>query len=245
MRHLRLPTIILLAVSAIATISTGCDDFGNPLDPSTMRDKPFEKKAPEQKANAPGGEPTNQQSAQLEDYQRPVYPNGVRRNPFQPDPAFLIQQAEFETENARVKEPLEEFGIGQLRLAAIISGIAVPKAMFIDPNGLGHFAKVGDRIGEGGMTISAIRENSVTLSSDHNDEEGGEGLSGSTQVIRLSDALGSDEQQLSDEDKAALERILNSSAAKKALQKELGNSPNSGSDNSDNANYPPGSYGGQ
>lgn len=217
--------LILILVCFSCSLITSCDDFGNPFKPETMLDKPLtQKKEKEEEIDENEGEPDTQQSAQLEDYQRPTYPNGIRRNPFQPDPAFLLKQAEFQSDVDRVKDPLEAFGIGQLKLVAIISGITVPKAMFIDPDGLGHFTKIGDRIGMEGFVVTAIREDSVSLATSSDDNDPSDSPNKrvhSEQIIRLNDMVPEEDRGLSDEDKAALERILTTEAGQKAVQDNL------------------------
>ena len=40
-----------------------------------------------------------------------------------------------------------EYEIGQLRLSALLTGTAVPKAMFVEPDGYGRVVRLGDIVG--------------------------------------------------------------------------------------------------
>ncbi len=155
--------------------------------------------------------------AQDEDeYVRPEYPNSSRRNPFQPDPEVISPQARATEGEVRDLEPLEQYALGQLTLVAVISEVAVPIAMFIDPTGFGHFVKEGDRVGRNSGVISDIRDNEVEVL-EGGDDEDSQTLQ---RIVRLRDGeLSSGEGGLSDEEKAALERLLETEEGRKALQR--------------------------
>ncbi len=84
----------------------------------------------------------------------------VRRDPFifEPPADKLTPEAE-----ERDIEPLEAYSIKSLRLVALVTGTAVPKAMFQVAGGNGIFAKEGDRIGRDGGRITEIRANEVEI----------------------------------------------------------------------------------
>jgi Tfp pilus assembly protein PilP len=151
----------------------------------------------------------------MEDYQRPDYPVR-RRNPFQPDPD-VVQPARTEVAGeVRPLDPLESFALQQLRLVTVISETAVPLAMFIDPSGLGHFVKEGDRIGRNSGVVASIRDNEVEI------REGGDEadpLSGAAITVRLRDLeLAVGEEGLSDAEQEALRRLLESEEGRAALE---------------------------
>lgn len=151
-----------------------------------------------------------------EEYVRPEYPNSQRRNPFQPDPEIVTPVAKAIEGEVRELEPLEQFALGQLQLVAIISEVAVPTAMFRDPSGFGHFVKEGDRIGRNSGVISDIRENEVEVL-EGGDDEDSQTLQ---RIVRLRDTeLVMGDSGLSDEEKAALERLLETEEGRKALQR--------------------------
>lgn len=154
-----------------------------------------------------------------EEYSRPDYP--VRRNPFRPDSDVVaIQSDQVSDEDERPREPLERFGLGQLELVTIISETTVPRAMFIDPSGMGHFAKEGDRIGTDGGVVDTIRSEEVEVL------EGGQ--DGVSQVLALRDMSerdpGMDDRgsDLTDEEREALRRLVGSDEGQELLRQEMG-----------------------
>ena len=154
-----------------------------------------------------------------EEYSRPDYP--VRRNPFRPDSDVVaVRTAEVDDEDERPREPLERFGLGQLDLVTIISETTVPRAMFIDPSGMGHFAKEGDRVGTDGGVISTIRSDEVEVR-----EGGPDGIS---QVLALqdtsdrSDEVDRRESELTEEEREALRRLVGTEEGQEMLRQEMG-----------------------
>ena len=141
------------AVVGLALIVTGCDLFEDA--PTTQpAQEPAETKTQVQKTA-----PAKAAGEGVLEYKRPEFPQG-RRDPFvfEPPPATVAD----EQEDYR-KGPLEHFEVARLKLIAIVTGTAVPKAMFVDDTGFGHLAKEGDRIGRGGGKITAIRDNEVEI----------------------------------------------------------------------------------
>lgn len=151
------------------------------------------------------------------EYERPEYPDSQRRNPFQPDPEVVEPQRATEGEgDVRSRDPLEEFGLGQLDLVAIISEVAVPKAMFIAPDGFGYVVKEGDRIGRNSGVVRDIRDNAVEVI------EGGDDRDAQTlqRVIKLREVeLSTGDDGLSDDERRVLERLLESEAGREALER--------------------------
>lgn len=150
---------------------------------------------------------------EAEEYSRPDYP--VRRNPFQPDIQVLgVNEDKVDPQQLRPVEPLEEYALSSLRLVTIISETTVPKAMFVDPTGFGHFAKEGDRIGRNNGIIRNIRQNEVEI------REGDE--QGSMITVRMREGeLRQDDDSLSEEEQEALRRLLQSEGGRQALQRSL------------------------
>lgn len=157
---------------------------------------------------------------EMDDYSRPDYP--VRRNPFRPDPEALgMDETEEIDEDLGPTDPLEEYALSSLRLASIMSETTVPKAMFIDPTGLGHFAKEGDRIGRRGGVIRSIRTNEVEIRE-------GEGTAANMVTVRLRDQDPvRAAEQLTEEEREALRRLLESEEGREVLE-EVGTADSAG-----------------
>lgn len=201
------------AVVAAVGLTTGCEflglsDTANTEAPAQPAAPPA-KKEPEpditQLTRPPGGE-----------YQRPEYPNMTRRNPFQPD-LEVVKPANVKSDTDEEKlDPLQRFALGELELVAIISEVAVPKAMFVDPEGFGHVLKEGDRIGRNSGVLSDIRDNEVEVTETTGEDEGQTRLR--TIKLREADLSGTDESGLTDDEKAALEKLLETDEGRKALE---------------------------
>jgi Tfp pilus assembly protein PilP len=144
--------------------------------------------------------------------------SGEKRNPFAAELDVEKTQQSNEETSERELAPLEQFAVGSLRLAAIISEVAVPKAMFIDPNGLGHVAKEGDRIGENGGVLKEIRNREVVIELPAQVEESAP----RQKTIELGKAklptVQQESDQLSDDQQKALEDLLQSEEGRRALQ---------------------------
>ncbi|QDG52918.1 pilus assembly protein PilP [Persicimonas caeni] len=210
-------TVVLLALLMLGT--SGCEFLG--LDGSGGQ-----QAQNAQQAQNPGANQAAQQQAatasekeEEEEYERPEYPDQVRRNPFLPDLEIFQPKEQLADGDVRPLEPLEKYGLGQLQLVAIISEVAVPKAMFLDPEGFGHVVKEGDRIGQNGGTIADIRDNEVEVREITDEEE--------TQTRLTTLELANDELEvrqeegLSDEEREALRRLLQTDEGRKAVQESF------------------------
>lgn len=154
--------------------------------------------------------------APQEDYVRPEYPDTARRNPFMPTPDVIQPTPTSVDGEVRSLEPLEQFGLGQLNLVAIVSEVAVPTAMFVDPTGFGHFVKRGDRIGRNSGVIADIRENEVEVTEGGDDED----AQTLQRIVKLRDIeLTVGEGGLSEDERAALERLMQTEEGRQALQR--------------------------
>ena len=143
--------------------------------------------------------------------------NQPRRNPFAPE-------VETEEEEEPVEEraekrnlgPLQKHPLGSYRLAGIISEVAVPKAMFIDPEGTGHLIKEGDNLGKKGGFIKDVRDNEVEIEIP---PEGDNGKVRKVTVKLREAALPSEqEEELSEEERETLKRLLESEQGRKAVR---------------------------
>lgn len=208
----------LWAATAVAlTLSTAsaCEFLG--LDGSQTTETPVTQ--PEPPPAPPAPEPVVQPPVSEEgEYARPEYPNNTRRNPFQPD-LEVVTPANVETDGQQeALGPLERFALGELELVAIISEVAVPKAMFIDPEGFGHVLKEGDRIGRNSGVLSDIRDNEVEVTETTGEDEGQGQTRLRTMKLRDADLSVGGDSALTDEERAAIEKLLETEEGRKALE---------------------------
>lgn len=196
--------VSLLVLAMAMPVTMGCgEDMPGPPD-RERRDR--------------GGDQTTEIAAdqfddfeEADEYTRPDYP--VRRNPFRPSAEVFGPRTEGESDDdgMRPAEPLEEFALSQLSLVTIISETTVPRAMFIDPSGYGHFAKEGDRIGRNNGVIRSIRRNEVEV------REGDD--RGAVTIVRMHEReLRAREDELTDEEREALRRLLETDSGRRALE---------------------------
>lgn len=164
---------------------------------------------------------------EIVEYQRPEYPNNVRRNPFQPDEEVLgpIVGIGDPGQSDRPMEPLERFTIAQLELVAIISEVAVPKAMFVDPDGFGHMIKEGDRIGRQNGVIVDIRDNEVDVRETTGEDSESQSRT-RTLRLRTGEIRSSNEDDLTEAEREALNKLLNSKKGRESLRERLNGNAN-------------------
>lgn len=149
-------------------------------------------------------------------YSRPSYPEP--RNPFQPDQEVLEIDQGGDDSGSEVDQaagPLEQYAIASLNLVAIISQTAVPRAMFVDPTGMGHFANEGDRVGEDGGVIREIRSGEVEI--QHGEDRT------NTRVVELREReirTGRDDE-LTEEEREMLRELMDDDERREALEEEL------------------------
>jgi Tfp pilus assembly protein PilP len=210
--------VALLVMIALAT--SGCELLG--LDGSEDTVQQADEDQKKDKADRDQAPAPTADKEEAEEYERPEYPGQLRRNPFLPDLQVIEPRQQMAEGDARPLEPLEQYGLGELALVAIISEVAVPKAMFIDPEGFGHVVKEGDRVGQNGGTITDIRDNEVEVREVTDEEETETRM---TTVELREPSFGQErEDGLSDEERDALRRLLQSEEGQRTL-KELGSSP--------------------
>ncbi len=68
--------------------------------------------------------------------------------------------------------PLQKYEIDQLKLIAVITGLAQPKAMVTTPDGKGHVVKLGTRIGKNFGRVARIKNGEVIIAEDYRDTNG-------------------------------------------------------------------------
>lgn len=208
--------VVLLVVLGLA--ASGCEFLGLDAPAPEPAQSGDGASAPALKAPEPAEQDAPAEPL-AQEYERPAYPDQIRRNPFLPDLEVVRPARNVNAGEVRPKDPLEQYSLAQLNLVAIISSVAVPKAMFLDPSGFGHVVKKGDRVGLAGGIVSDIRDNEVEI------REVSEGLDSETRVTTLklrSDQLREqDDDALSDEEREALRRLLESEQGRRALRESL------------------------
>lgn len=230
---LRRPLVALLAVLALSQL-TAC-----PLLETFLADEiqQVEQKAEEIKSdiqNAPNkvakavAAPSEEETPD-DSYKRPDL--NARRDPFIFEPPLAVAE---KRDEARVLEPLENYEINQLRLVGLVTGTAVPRAMFLDKDTFGHIAKEGDRIGRDGGRITEIRQNEVeiTIAKDSGlptepgqDQADGQDNEPVTIIIRLSDTEIETPQETTEEEDELLEKIEKGGAKAPASPQQGGGDP--------------------
>jgi Tfp pilus assembly protein PilP len=211
-------TLLAAALIAGAGLGSGCEFLGldegevEQQEDTTEEDEPKQEPPTEQPT-----EPAQKKASEDDEYQRPEYPNMARRNPFQPDVEVVKPAKPVEGED-RTLEPLEQFALGELELVAIISEVAVPKAMFVDPDGFGHVLKEGDRIGRNSGVLSDIRDNEVEITETTGDDGGQTRLR--KVKLREVELSAGDDASLSEEERQALEKLLETEEGRKALERQ-------------------------
>ncbi len=203
-------------------LGTGCELLGlsdpgtPPADPNPQQQPPRNTPPP----NTPPAQP-DAKAEEEKPYERPEYPENLGRNPFALDVETVMPSVVAKVEEERPVEPLEQFTLSQLTLIGVISETAVPKAMFVDSDGFGHVVKEGDRIGRQGGIITDIRDNEVDIQ-----EGGAENTQApsSVRTLRLSDTEirnSSDDNELSDAERQALDRLMKSEEGREKLRANL------------------------
>ena len=216
--------LIVACVAGCATLASGCEFLGLDGGTDTVQGPPPGQPPPGQAppAEPPPEEPPTpapgEDTAEDDEYERPEYPDMARRNPFQPD-LEVVQPADVPTEGEeRTLEPLERFSLGELTLVAIISEVAVPKAMFIDPEGFGHVLKEGDRIGQNAGTLSDIRDNEVEITETTGEDRGKTRLR--TMKLQQVEIRVQDGGGLTEDERKALEKLLATDEGRDALERQ-------------------------
>lgn len=81
------------------------------------------------------------------DFQETAFVESERsRDPFRSYARVFVEETRGSVKSQR-EVMLDQYAIEDLRLVAIVQRVNPPKAMFIDPNGLGHFVQRGQYLG--------------------------------------------------------------------------------------------------
>lgn len=207
-RRLRGPALAgVAAILAAALMLVGCPEEydEDELDPDRVDDGEVEMDVD-----------TDDRFEDDETYSRPVYDG--RRNPFRPDEelAEVDDTPDEDLDETGPTAPLEQHDLDSLQLVTIVSQQAVPRAMFVDPEGMGHFATEGDGIGRDGGVVEDIRSSEVEIRE-------GSGEAATTVTVELRERQirrPDDEDELTEEERRALQELLGEEEAEQALEEE-------------------------
>lgn len=121
--------------------------------------RPPVPKAPAAPAAAAAGAPdSGTGAAQTSEW---VYSSVGKRDPFR---SFIDElEASRGGGVAPCKTPLGRFELEQLRLVAVVTGLADPVAMVEAPNGVGYALRRGACLGKNGGVVAAIRSGEVVV----------------------------------------------------------------------------------
>ncbi len=89
-----------------------------------------------------------------------VYTSVGKRDPVRSYLAEVTKESGFST---RCTTPLGHFGIEQLKLVAVITGLEDPVAMVEAPTGVGYSVRRGACIGRNGGVVAAVRSGEVVV----------------------------------------------------------------------------------
>ncbi len=173
---------VLFVASALAGF--GCDDPARVGPPSTgpAAPAPVSPQAPQ--AAVDGGTPDAGGGALASLRDEDFVEAESNRDPFR-NYSAMFERRPVEAPQRTVKMPTTN--IDQMRLIAIVSGVARPRAMLVDQMGVGHVVERGDYLGRAevvqtggaeGMPVTLnwrvdrIRPNEVVLSRDDPTEDG-------------------------------------------------------------------------
>ncbi len=156
---MRARTLLPLALAALA----GCGGSSKPPVSARPAAAPAAQAAPAPTAPASASAPAVQDGT-AKKAAEPTwsYSSVGKRDPFR---SFL---AELEKASAglatRCATPLGRFEIEQLKLVAVVTGLADPVAMVEAPTGVGYSIRRGACIGKNGGVVAAVRSGEVVVS---------------------------------------------------------------------------------
>jgi type IV pilus assembly protein PilP len=140
------PVLALLVVTALSAFACGEPKPTTPRAAGPVAAKP---------AAAPAAPPAPAPEAEV------AYSSVGKRDPFK---SFLGElRATTGAVVTRCNTPLGRFELDQLRLVAVITGLADPLAMVEAPTGVGYAIRKGACIGKNGGVVATIRSGEVVV----------------------------------------------------------------------------------
>lgn len=118
------------------------------------------------RASAPKkAEATAESAPAAPDY---FYNPAGKRDPFQ---GFASRQG---TLNALGVEapPLQRYDVEKFTLTGVISAVDVPRALLVDPEGIGHVVRVGTYVGRNWGKVTSISEDGVVVTEEYQTLDG-------------------------------------------------------------------------
>ena len=141
-----------LALLCAAALTAGCDS----KKPAPRAAAPPASPAPAPAAAAPDGGPAAPPAPEW------IYSSVGKRDPFR---SFISElEASHGGVLTRCNTPLGRFELEQLRLVAVVTGLADPVAMLEAPNGVGYTVRRGACLGKNGGVVATIRSGEVVVS---------------------------------------------------------------------------------
>lgn len=146
------PQWVPLALSVAAAVGMGCGGSAPQNEPVATAQQAAKPAA------APIGDALEQQPLIAEYTYQPV----GKRDPFRSyfDNTDSLEIIPMVNEDCGL---LCQFEVDQLRVVAVVSGVASPLAMIEDPDGRGHMVRRGNPIGKRSGKISEIRRDRVVI----------------------------------------------------------------------------------
>ncbi|MGM0555109.1 MAG: pilus assembly protein PilP [Myxococcota bacterium] len=219
---------LVALVATLALLTGGCEMLGLGGGDSAQQAQKAQKQDQQEQKDQQQAQQQQQAEAEKaaeaeleEEYERPEYPGNTRRNPFMPNLDVMKPQQQVAEGEVRPLEPLEQYAVSALELVAIISETAVPKAMFVDPEGFGHVVKEGDRVGRNGGQITDIRDNEVEIRETTDEEDSQTRFK--TVELRTQELQVRDDTGLSDAEREALRQLLETEEGRRALEESRQN----------------------
>ncbi|MEM1416623.1 MAG: hypothetical protein AAGH15_17055 [Myxococcota bacterium] len=154
---------VLGALLTLALAAAGCED--EPIQTANNMFTPPSQQPTRPAPDAEGEGEGDEESVVLSDYPDETFVElDIRnRDPFRSFAAIFEAQPERAERDVPVQMP--DVAVADMRLIAIISGVAQPRAMIQDPQGVGHTVRRGAYIGRsevvqiGGRDGTAVRLN--------------------------------------------------------------------------------------
>jgi len=219
---------VWLVVAAIGLSAGGCGILGLGGGESEESESGGAEREQSGDEDAGGAEPTaEEESVDAETLEPPSLAGapgdagGPARNPFAPQIEVDEEEDEEPDEANETKQvgilqkhPLEEY-----ELVGIISEVAIPKAMFIAPDGKGYMLKESEALGRQGGTVTDIRNNVVEFELPQGDE--GAEPKTITRELRDQELSTQKESDLSRREQETLQKLMESEEGREALRERF------------------------
>jgi type IV pilus assembly protein PilP len=152
--------VVLLSVGVLFSL-TACDDTP-PKKKRTVQPRAVTKKT---------SVPVLDNAEVEESSKQPVfrYVTNDRRDPFT---SLMVVREPLQTD-AEPKTPLQKFGVKELRLTAIVSGMGQTRAMVIAPDKKAYILTVGIKVGRNQGYVKEITTDEVVVEEQFRDFSGG------------------------------------------------------------------------